>query len=236
MKVWHISDTHEHAQELNVPEGIDIVIHSGDAASRKDPFRNESELREFLEWYGSLKIPHKVFIAGNHDTSLEAGLVTRQDIESKGIVYLHNESVNVAGLNIWGSPFVPQYGAWAYMLPSERLKELWQTIPEDTDIVATHGPPKGMLDLTHDNRVKYNAENITDYYRLCGCEHLAARIDEVEPILHCFGHIHNSEPGTGVVNIGTRIKQGYRTIYSNGTCSTDGVWGEITSHGNIIDI
>ena len=236
MKIWHISDTHENAHKLIIPEDIDIVIHSGDAANRKDPYRNESELRSFIEWYGSLDIPHKVYVAGNHDTSLEAGLITRKEIKSKGITCLHNESVEINGFKIWGSPYVHQYGTWSYMLPPEKLKDIWDMIPEDTDIVVTHGPPLGILDLTHDSRIKYNAENISDHYRLCGCKHLAKKIDDINPILHCFGHIHNSEPGTGVINSGTKVKSGSRTIYSNGTCSTDRMWGEITSHGNIIDI
>jgi|3_EtaG_2_1085321.scaffolds.fasta_scaffold00107_2 Icc-related predicted phosphoesterase len=232
MKIWHISDTHENAHKLIIPKNIDIVIHSGDAASRKDPYQNEPGLRGFLEWYGSLNISHKIYVAGNHDTSLAAGVVTRKDIESKGIIYLHNESVKVAGLNIWGSPFVSQYGEWAYMCPPEELKDIWEEIPEDTDIVVTHSPPLGMLDLTHDSYVRERG----NYYRQCGCEHLAKKIDDVSPILHCFGHIHNSEPGTAVINTGIKSKAGSRTIYSNGTCSTDGMWGEITNHGNIIDI
>jgi hypothetical protein len=32
---------------------------------------NEVEVRGFIDWYRSLKIPVKIFVAGNHDTSIE---------------------------------------------------------------------------------------------------------------------------------------------------------------------
>ena len=104
-------------------------------------------------------------------------------------------------------------------------------IPDDADIVITHSPPRGMLDLTFDSD-----KDGTPIYRLCGSQSLAERINEVQPALHCFGHIHNSQEGTFVFNAGTRLKAGSNTIYSNGSCSTDGMWGELTSHGNTIKI
>jgi 3',5'-cyclic AMP phosphodiesterase CpdA len=71
MKIWHISDTHSNQALLKIPAGIDVVIHSGDATNYRDPYRNEPEMRAFIDWFASLPIPNKVFVAGNHDTSIE---------------------------------------------------------------------------------------------------------------------------------------------------------------------
>jgi Icc-related predicted phosphoesterase len=59
-------------------------------------------------------------------------------------------------------------------------RALWDAIPDDTDIVITHGPPRGILDRAA--RVGIGV----------GCEFLAARIDEICPQLHVFGHIHEA--------------------------------------------
>jgi Icc-related predicted phosphoesterase len=216
VKILHISDTHTNHEKINIPSDIDLIIHSGDFSSRKDIERNEKECIAFIDWFSSLDIKHKVLVAGNHDTSIQARLITPKEIENRGIIYLENASVKIEGLLVWGSP---------------ELGSIWNTIPDDADIVITHSPPRGMLDLTFDAE-----KDGTPYYRLCGSQSLAERINEVQPILHCFGHIHNSQQGTFVFNAGTRLKEGSRTIYSNGSCSTDGMWGEITSHGNTIEI
>ena len=231
MKILHISDTHTNHDKINIPSDIDIIIHSGDFSNKKDIERNEKEVLEFIDWFASLDAKHKVLVAGNHDTSIQARLVTPEQIKNRGIIYLENASVKIEGLLVWGSPYTPLYSDWAFMQDEPELSLLWNTIPDDADIVITHGPPRGMLDLTFDSEM-----DGTPYYRLCGSESLAERINEVQPVLHCFGHIHNSQQGTFVFNAGTRLKEGSRTIYSNGSCSTDGMWGEITSHGNAIEI
>jgi Icc-related predicted phosphoesterase len=231
VKILHLSDTHRQQNKINIPSDIDIIIHSGDFSNKKDSLRNEKEALAFIDWFSSLDIKYKVLVAGNHDTSIQARLITPEQIENRGIIYLENASVKIEGLLVWGSPYTPLYGEWAFMAEEDRLALMWETIPDDADIVITHGPPLGMLDMTFDSII-----NDTPHYRLCGSKSLADRMDKIQPTLHCFGHIHNSQKGTGVFNAGTRLKAGSKTIYSNGSCSTDGLWGEITSHGNIIEI
>lgn len=58
---------------------------------------------------------------------------------------------------------------------------MWEKIPANTDILITHGPPKGHGD-TSDQGVS------------CGCEELLARIKVLKPALHIFGHIHEGYP------------------------------------------
>jgi predicted phosphodiesterase len=65
MKIWHISDTHTYHDLLKVPNGIDMVIHSGDCSNPRDPYNNESEVREFIDWYKELPIKRSVNYKAN---------------------------------------------------------------------------------------------------------------------------------------------------------------------------
>ena len=65
---------------------------------------------------------------------------------------------------------------------------MWEKIPLDTDIVITHGPPVGQGDKCS-----------SGHY--AGCVDLLARIvDDVKPLFHIFGHIHE---GYGATTNGT---------------------------------
>lgn len=224
MRIWHISDTHQYHDQLEIPDNIDLAIHSGDATNWRDPFRNEPEMHKFLAWFTMLDIPTKIFCAGNHDTSLEKGLITKEQIEACDIHYLFNEAIKIDGFKIWGSPYTPTFGNWAFMKSRQKIRKVWEIIPNDTDIIITHGPPKGILDLTW--RTNNQAE-------MCGDISLLKRIREIKPKLVCFGHIHNAKD---IYNSGTKQINGLDTIFSNGTCSTDNMWGKATSNGNIIEL
>ena len=222
-KIWHISDTHGYHELLNIPEGVDIVIHSGDASNSRDPYNNEPEMRKFIDWYKSLDIKHKVYVAGNHDTSIESKLVVKKDFEDAGIVYLENEYATIEGIRIFGSPHTPRFGNWSFMKDRVKLERFWRkAIEEPCDIIVTHGPPKGMLDKSYDREGKME---------MCGDRSLLNRIIEIQPDLVCFGHIHNTED---IVNAGITQQSIYNTVYSNGSVVTDGKFGKLTSNGNIM--
>jgi Icc-related predicted phosphoesterase len=192
MKIWHISDTHTYHGLLKVPEGIDMVIHSGDATNPRDPYASEQEMLNFISWFGSLPIKHKVFVAGNHDLCIERNLVTKIDFMKNGIVYLENDYAEVEGIKIWGSPFTPTFGqGWAFNKKRSALHDIWKEIPDDVDIVVVHGPPKGILDLA------YHQLNCIEF---CGDEALRKRMYLLNPKLCLFGHIHNNED---IINAGT---------------------------------
>jgi len=223
MRIWHISDTHSSHGCLNEPDGVDIVIHSGDCSNSRDSAKNSNEVLNFLEWFESLKSKHKVFIAGNHDVSIERRLITPQDILNRGIVYLENSEAMIEGLKIWGSPITPSFGqGWAWNVARHKMHNVWSMIPEGTDILVTHGPPRNFLDLSEEQ----NGE-----IKLCGCKSLESKIYEISPMLSCFGHVHDSKR---FKNSGLRKLSGRRTIYSNGSVAMDGC-KEVINNGNLID-
>ncbi len=224
MKIWHISDTHMNHDKLQIPDGVDIVVHSGDATNYLDPYRNEAEMRAFIDWFATLPIKYKIFVPGNHDTSIEKGLIQQDLIESRKITLLLDRRVVIEGISFWGSPWTPRYGNWAWMVDRGTINRKWDRIPEDVDVLITHGPPYGVLDAT------YNHHNKVE---LVGCSALAKRVAKLNLKLMLFGHVHSCDD---IRNAGTRIVGGSQTIFSNGSCCDDGKIGMITSHGNVINL
>lgn len=230
MKILHISDTHGFHGMF--PEerftDIDVVIHSGDCSNWMDPYRNEPEVRSFIDWYSSVPVKHKIYVAGNHDTSIERRMVTPADFAQKGIIYLENAATTIDGIKFWGSPHTPTFGQWAFMKAREKINRVWETIPDNTDVLIVHGPPKGVRDLSFDR----NGD-----LEMCGCSALMKRCYALRETLKlvCFGHIHNMD---GVDhNQGVSHYSYVKTIYSNGACVYDGKFDlGLTSHGNIITL
>ncbi len=224
MRIWHISDTHTYHGLLEIPENIDVVIFSGDCSNPRDIYKSEFEIRQFLMWMWKLPIKHKIFVAGNHDFGIESGLIKFEDFKDYDITYLFNSSVTIDGIKFWGSPFTPNFGQWAFMKARNKINRVWDAIPDNTDIVITHGPPKGILDVS---------ENYDNSIEFCGDSSLKKRMLKLEPLLVCFGHIHNYRDH---INAGTMTLSGKKTVYSNGSVVTDRKFGKLTSNGNIFEI
>jgi Icc-related predicted phosphoesterase len=202
-----------------------MVIHSGDCSNPRDPYNNEPEVREFIDWYKGLSPKYKIYVAGNHDSSIEKNLVTKKDFEDNGIIYLENDYVTIEGIKIFGSPYTPTFGNWSFMKDRNKLDRFWcNAIPDDTDIVVTHGPPKGIMD---------KAENRDHQMECCGDKSLLNKILEVQPTYHLFGHIHNNG---SIVNAGIQKLSVCNTFFSNGSVVTDRKFGKLSSNGNTLVI
>jgi hypothetical protein len=81
--------------------------------------------------------------------------------------------------SVFASPYQPDCGEWAFGYPRSQDHFGQGKIPERVDIVMTHGPPAGCLDLIPGSK----QEN-------AGCESLLRAVQSAKPKLHCFGHIH----------------------------------------------
>jgi 3',5'-cyclic AMP phosphodiesterase CpdA len=245
-----VSDTHSKFSKISNFPPADIIIHAGD-------FSNVGEMRDIARFrteYANIHYPVKLFIAGNHDLSLDKvalnnpqwswqfqssliklqaakgtsitldeysdiamEVVRNRECPSGHIRYLQDEylfvaseatSSDVAGegnpsvtsvftaaeeaaaaaaevppVKIYGSPWQPEFFDWAFNLPrGPLLAEKWNAIPNDTDILITHGPPHKILDLTEGDKLHV------------GCEELRKLFDSgsIKPRLHVFGHIHET--------------------------------------------
>ncbi len=175
-----ISDTHSYHKRItsSLPGG-DILIHCGDISSMG--YIHEVEI--FCNWFDKLdNYDHKVFIAGNHDWLFQKSPENASEIVNsyKWINYLQDNWIIIDNIKIWGSPWVPFFFNWAFNLgrDSKELEEKRNLIPNDTDILITHGPAYGYVD-----RVVGEYENL-------GCKLLTKRIKEIKPKIHVCGDIH----------------------------------------------
>lgn len=191
MRLICVSDTHTYGKRVLVPDG-DVLLHAGDHTFKG----TETEVYTALAWLESLPHKHKLFIAGNHDwffdinrpTSFRGwNLTTNMAISEMldcfpGITYLQDSGVEIDGLKFWGSPWQPAFYDWAFNLYGEPAAEkVWSQIPDDTNVLITHGPPHGILDRTlpGDQRA--------------GCPVLARHLSRLSALrLHVFGHLHES--------------------------------------------
>ncbi len=175
MNLVFISDTHgKHKQTLREALTGDIIFHSGDFVGDHN---SVMAYELFFKWYSELNFTHRILIAGNHDMHMENTFKKQYLYDNYGITYLCNETVELEGIKIYGSPHTPHFYNWFFTKSRGReLEEIWKKIPEDTDILLTHGPPFGIGD---------NVRN-----ELTGCIDLLHRVLELNLKIHSFGHIH----------------------------------------------
>ncbi len=221
MKIWILSDTHMQHKALSIPKNIDMVIHCGDSTNYYDEINNNREFIQFENWWKELPVKHKVIIAGNHDH-----WATRKyniDKIKEYSIYLEHEYCEIDSIKIFGSPYVPTFGNWYFMKARHKLFEVWESLPNKIDILITHGPPQGILDIS------FNKAHYLDH---CGDKSLFNKVIKIKPKIHCFGHIHNSED---CYNQGIREFKDIKFI--NASCVTDGIINKgVSSNGVIIDL
>ncbi|HIB69648.1 MAG TPA: metallophosphoesterase [Phycisphaerales bacterium] len=192
MKFVALSDTHNLHLMTHIPEG-DVLLFGGDMCGRG----TLEEVEKFGEFLSTLPHEHKVVIAGNHDWPFE-----REPEKARkalgDVIYLEDEEVIIEGVKIYGSPWQPVFFNWAFNLErGEPLRKVWSKIPDDTDVLLTHGPPYDILDRCYDGR-------------RVGCQDLRDRVSELKQLkAHIFGHIHE---GYG------RHREGDCTHYNASIC------------------
>lgn len=180
MKLVCISDTHNkhNHKGLILPEG-DCILHAGDISGRG----YLEEIIPFLEWFSKLPYKYKIFIAGNHDfyfEDMKPEVIAELLSKYPEIIYLNDSGVIIEGIKIWGSPIQPWFYNWAFNRKGDEICKHWDLIPLDTEILITHGPVHGYLDLTLGGDVT-------------GCPYLLEKIKELKSLkLHMCGHIHEA--------------------------------------------
>jgi predicted phosphodiesterase len=216
-----ISDTHTFHDLIKMPAG-DVLIHSGDFTN----VGSAKDITRFNAWLNRLDYKDKIVIAGNHDKLFEQapGLAVKllhgnHRNADHDCVYLQDEPYTIGGplgsggpeIKIWGSPWTPRFGhGWAFNADrGERIRRQWDMIPPDTDILVTHGPPRGILDWVYDMEAPAASWGEREDYgrikRRVGCEDLREVVAEIRPKVHVFGHLHephgtDSVDGTLFIN------------------------------------
>ena len=196
MRLVCISDTHSlHRRIPQVPDG-DVLIHAGDCLGAG----TLDNVEDLNEWLGTLPHRHKVVIAGNHDWAFQE--IPDLAVEAlTNAIYLEDSGVIIDGVRFWGSPWTPTFMDWAYMLDrGQSLYKKWQQIPDNTDVLITHGPPKGIGDKVN---LGFKCQNV-------GCVDLLNRLNQLKLKAHIFGHIHE---GYG------EHRHGTATLINASTCT-----------------
>ena len=201
MRIVCISDTHSLHYKMTepLPKG-DVLIHAGDISNRG----GERDVTEFIHWFQNIEgFDTKIFISGNHDFCFEQinephhkgdfdwlnNLMNTENLSQSDVTYLEDNFITIESpefsrpIKFYGTPWQPWFYDWAFNLPrfGDELKTKWSLIPEDTDVLITHGPPNGYGDYVYNWRQP--GVNV-------GCELLINRIIDIKPTLNIFGHIH----------------------------------------------
>lgn len=177
MKLTFISDTHAQHHKLDIGSG-DVLVHCGDFTLGGSLY----EITDFAEFIAEQDFTYKIVIAGNHDWCFEDRRKTKAEayLREYGIIYLNDSGVELNGVKFWGSPVQPEFCHWAFNRQrGAEIRAHWDLIPDDTDVLITHGPAFGILDLCYDG---FHA----------GCEDLLNVIQRIRPKVHACGHIHES--------------------------------------------
>lgn len=206
-----LSDTHGKHGYFKL-EGGDILLHSGDVSSRGSDqeildFINWFEQQDYTH---RVFIPgnHDWSLERNF-------AYWKDECDKRGIILLNDSGVTLTGsyvveehstvreggvsierydIKVWGSPVQPWFHSWAFNRARTEaeakykhrwIKPHWDLIPEDTEILLTHGPPMKILDeVTTVMGTSYNPPQHV------GCEELSKRLAQLHVKLHLFGHIH----------------------------------------------
>lgn len=170
-----ISDLHGNLPD-DLPGG-DVLVVGGDVCPITDHeigFQARWLRDELYPWMDSLPHAEIVWIAGNHD------FVCQTDGWEPGGRghYLLDSGIELGGVSLHGTPWVPKLEGWAFHATDERLAEICAAIPP-VDVLISHGPPLGIGDRLWNGA-------------LAGSPALLERLDADPPRACVTGHIHEA--------------------------------------------
>lgn len=188
MNITIISDTHSQHAELGRLSG-EVLIHCGDMLNMFDQSHDDFDAVD--QWFGQQDFDLILCTGGNHDFELQKRSLY-VDNPFRNAIYLEGRSHEYQGIKFFGAPWVPDLYGQAFYMDYGDLEEKWSHIPGDVDVLITHTPPAGVLDVSSRGLE-------------LGCPHLTAAIERAQPRLHCFGHVHASsgiasQNGTTFIN------------------------------------
>ena len=205
VKICCVSDLHGYLPEI--PE-CNILIVAGDVCpmgTHRIDYQRKWITTTFAEWVKNAPADNTVWIGGNHDFALDNDNMLVDELAFNYHVmnighYLQDSGVSLNGINIWGTPWIPNLEGWAFYGPDDFLEDRFSLIPNDTDILVSHGPPYLYGDKSHKG------------YTHCGAPQLNNAINRVLPDYVICGHIHEArgayqENGVWIYNVSTLNRQ-----------------------------
>lgn len=193
LRICAFSDTHGYHRKINPPDG-DVLICAGDITGNGQL----TVMEDFANWMK--QFPHKkIVIMGNHDRYETHNSIRDTAIQyllDVGITYLEHSEIVIDGLKIFGSPYTPRFYDWSFNVDrGNAIAAKWNLIPNDVNVLVSHGPPYGILDQVPKG-VWFGEEILEN----AGCVDLLNRVKELKQLkAHLFGHIHYGS-GVKIIN------------------------------------
>ena len=185
MKIVAISDTHNRHREIALPQG-DVLIHAGDFTS----MGREAEIADFGRWLNDQPFQHKIVVPGNHDLMFDYQFERAQALLPPDVILMGGHpdyTYDIDGVVFAANSFTPEFGDWAFQHTAKEAQAYYARMPRKVDVLITHGPPKGVLDLCPGGSV--------------GCPALNRHVFSTKPKHHIFGHIHESYGNCTVLGV-----------------------------------
>lgn len=192
MKIFAVSDMHGQLDELD-PSGCDIAVIAGDFAPMKGwgVWHINDQVKwinkKFVPWCEKYPEVEFIVIPGNHDLFAVRGDVPTKAAWSKNIHFLVDKIVEVKGLRIAGSSWIPPIsGLWAFETSGEiELERKFSWIPEGLDVLITHTPP-----FVEGWNIDVSLQTQSPHF---GSVALTDTIRRAKPRMVFCGHIHTGE-------------------------------------------
>jgi uncharacterized protein len=181
MNILAFTDIHGNKKQIEalatLAHKADLLICCGDISDFGKNAKNT--LLKFINTKRPL-----LFVHGNHETEETFEKLAK---EYENFIYLHKSSITIDGITFFG------YGGGGFAQKNKELERISTEFrkklrPNQRVITVTHGPPHGTtLDKLDD-----------DYYT--GCKSIRKMIEEIQPIIHLCGHIHENSGKQDKVN------------------------------------
>jgi Icc-related predicted phosphoesterase len=191
MLVCCTSDLHGSLPEI--PD-CNLLLIGGDLCGPSDPNAQYNWLASTFKWWVEKLVQRGITVVGvegNH--GILAGRFPQYFNEVSRMIpwtYLEDSATEFKDKIIWGTPSSLPFGSgWSFNVPEGDLIRKFQDIPEEVDIIISHGPPYGYGDGTFDGQH-------------VGSVALLDVIDRIRPKILCTGHLHF---GYGVYNVSDTI-------------------------------
>lgn len=199
MKIVAVSDLHSNKDlywELWKKSG-DILIIAGDLTH----LGREFEMTSALDQIQTMNFKHKIIVFGNHEKEANYDYYKQKYPD---LIFLNNETTEVEGLKIYGSPYCKRFLSWGY--PYDTQEEcIDKTIPkENIDIIVCHEPP------SHKN-LSYVNKDLD-----IGNNELRKYLEDIKnKILVISGHVHEKSGCSAYIgkancyNVAKKIREIY---------------------------
>ena len=223
------SDLHGNLPDPSVFTPGDVLCIAGDIVPldiQRDPLRCISWIcLKFIPWTDKLPYKKVIVIFGNHDFVGEY-LGPQQEVNGDGItsifmpgslkgehkvVFLCDSGYKYMGFTFYGTSWCPDLHNWAFYGDHNTLVDKFNQIPDKTDVLITHCPPR----VGYAGMVLQKGWNYGNDF---GCQELTDAIKNKHIGWHFCGHVHTGShgitecEGTKIVNV-SLLDENYKVDY-----------------------